>query len=162
MEKIKIEIKWGIIFVLVAIAWMSLEKLSGLHDTYIDKHPIYTNLFAIPAIAVYVLALSDKKKNYYGGQMTYKQGFISGLVITAVVFIINPLTQVIISKVITPDFFSNAIRYSVEHNLKTQQEAESYFNLKSYIIQGAIGTPIMGIVTSAIVAFFTRTRAGKN
>ena len=32
------------------------------------------------------------------------------------------------------------------------------FNLKNYIIQGLIGAPIMGILTTAIVAIFTRKK----
>lgn len=143
MKNTRIEIKWGVIFVIVALIWMLLEKLVGLHQEHIDKHPVYTNFFAIPAIAVYVVALLDKRKNFYGGSMTYKQGFVSGLIITAVVFIINPLTQFIVSTVITPEFFPNAIKYAVENNKMTQQEAESYFSLENYILQGAIGTPVM-------------------
>lgn len=37
----------------------------------------------------------------------------------------------------------------------TQEAAESYFNLKSYIQQVLVGTAVMGIVTTAIVALFT-------
>jgi phosphate/sulfate permease len=39
-----------------------------------------------------------------------------------------------------------------------QKEAEDWFNITSYIIQSFIGTPIMGIVTSAIVAFFVKSK----
>jgi hypothetical protein len=48
--KYKVEIKWGVIFFLMTLVWMFLEKIAGLHDQYIDKHPVYTNLIAIPAI----------------------------------------------------------------------------------------------------------------
>ncbi|MFN8257850.1 MAG: hypothetical protein U0W24_19290 [Bacteroidales bacterium] len=61
MKSIKIEIKWAIIFSVVALLWMVLEKLCGLHDKYIDYHLYLTNLFAIPAIVTMVLALKDKK-----------------------------------------------------------------------------------------------------
>ncbi len=62
MKNIKIEIKWAIIFSLVGLLWMVLEKLSGLHGTYIDYHLYLTNLFAIPAIIIMVMALKDKRK----------------------------------------------------------------------------------------------------
>ena len=71
MSKYKIEIKWAIIFLLMGLVWMVLEKAFGFHDVHIDKHPIYTNLVAIPAIAIFVFALLDKRKNYYNGSMTY-------------------------------------------------------------------------------------------
>ena len=70
MSKYKIELKWGIIFTLMMLVWMVLEKIAGLHDEHIDKHAIYTNFVAIPAIIVYVLALLDKRKGYYNGTMT--------------------------------------------------------------------------------------------
>lgn len=84
------------------------------------------------------------------------QGFISGLIITIIVTVFSPLTQYIISTIITPDYFTNVINYSVSQGMMTQTEAEEYFNLKSYMIQVLIGTPIMGVVTAAIVAIFTR------
>lgn len=156
MNKFKIEIKWSIIFIIMMLLWMVMERIVGLHDVHIDKHAIYTNFVAIPAIIVYVLALLDKRKNFYDGKMTYMQGFISGIIISIIVTIFSPLTQYITSTIITPDYFANVINYSVSQGMMTQTEAEEYFNLKSYMIQVLIGTPIMGIVTAAIVAIFTR------
>jgi hypothetical protein len=40
----------------------------------------------------------------------------------------------------------------------TQEAAEQYFSLKNYIIQGLIGAPVMGLVTTLIVAIFTRKK----
>jgi len=159
MKKIKIEIKCAIIFVVMTLIWMFLEKLAGLHDEHIDKHSIYTNFIAIPAIAIYVFALLDKRKNFYKGAMTYKQGFISGLIITAIVTVLSPLTQYITSTIITPEYFPNMIRYSVETGKMTQQAAEDYFNLKNYLVEIVIGTPVMGVMTTAIVAIFTRKKS---
>lgn len=154
----KIEIKWALIFVVTALVWMTLEMLSGLHDTHIDKHAIYTNLFAIPAIAIYVFALREKRDSFYGGIMSYKQGFIAGLIITLIVTILSPVTQFITSTIITPDYFANVINYAVEQGEMTRDAAESYFNLKSYIIQGVIGAPVMGLLTTAVVAFFVKKK----
>lgn len=155
MKKITTEIKWALIFVAMTLAWMVLERLAGLHDTQIDKHPVFTNFIAIPAIVLYVLALLDKRKRDYNGVMSYKQGFISGLIITAIVTVLSPLTQTITSLLITPDYFRNVIEYTVRQGIKSQEEAEKYFSLGSYIIQGLIGAPVMGIITTAIVAVFT-------
>jgi len=71
MKKNKIEIKWAITFVVMILIWMFLEKMAGLQDEHIDKHSIYTNFIAIPAIAIYVFALLDKRKNFFKGAMTY-------------------------------------------------------------------------------------------
>ncbi len=158
MKNYQIEIKWGILFVVMTLVWMLIEKLTGLHDIHIDKHPTFSNFIAIPAIAIYVLALLDKKKNYYHGRMTYKQGFISGLVITAIVALISPLTQYISLTLITPHFFENAIQYAISKNIMTAEEANNEFNLKNYIVVGFIGSVVIGIITAAIVAIFTKSK----
>jgi len=156
MGKFKTEIKWGIIFVIMSLAWMLLERLTGLHDENIDKHAIYTNFIAIPAIVIYVFALLDKQKNDYNGVMNYKQGFLSGLLITLVVTLFVPLTQYITLNIITPDFFPNMIEHVTQNDIMTREAAENYFNTKSYMMQGLIGAPVMGIVTTAVVALFTK------
>jgi hypothetical protein len=158
LKNYKIEIKWAFIFAGMILFWMLIERIAGLHSTHIDMHPIFTNFIAIPAIAVYVFALLDKRKNFYNGSMTYLQGFISGLVITVIVTILSPLIQIITSLVITPDFFQNAINNAVSTGKMEQGAAEKYFNLSSYILQGLIGTPVMGIITTAVVAIFTKRK----
>jgi hypothetical protein len=144
MKNIRIEFKWALLFSLMGLLWMVLEKLTGLHDRYIDYHPYLTNLFAIPAIVVMVMALNDKKRNFYNQEMGYVQGFVSGL---------------ILSVVITPEYFSNAIQRSVEiGNFNSTAEAEANFNYPNYAIQGAIGALVMGILTTAVAMIFIRTK----
>lgn len=158
MKKFAIEIKWGIIFTIVALLWMFLEKQLGWHDELIAKQAIYTNFFGIIAIIVYVLAIRDKKKNFYQGDMTWTQGFISGMVVSVVVAILSPLAQYISLEVISPEYFPNVIDYAVENGKMTRENAEAYFNLKSYIIQSFFFSLVVGIVTSAIIALFLRSR----
>lgn len=162
MKNIKIEFKWAIIFSLVGLLWMVLEEISGLHGKYIDYHLYLTNLFAIPAIIVMAMALKDKKKNFYDGQMNYKQGLISGIILSVIIALISPLTQWITSYVITPEYFPNVIKRSVEIGyFKTTAEAEANFNYLNYAKQGAISALIMGVVTTAIAMIFIRTKTNK-
>jgi hypothetical protein len=158
MKQFSIEIKWAVIFFIAGLLWMLLERLVGLHDEHIDKHATYTNLFAIVAIALYVFALLEKRKKYYGGKMTYKQGVITGLIMTAIITLLTPLSQYLTSTVITPEYFSNVIRYAVDSGALTQQAAEEYFNMKSYMLQSLIFAPVVGVVTTLIVALFTRKK----
>lgn len=159
MKKYSIEIKWAFIFIAMSLLWMVLEKLAGLHSTHIDKHMYLTNLYAIPAIIVMVLALKYKKKNYYGGQMSYKQGFISGFIISVMIALFSPLMQWVISYVITPEYFPNVIEYSLKTGYhKTREAAEAYFNYKNYAVQSTIASLVMGVVTTAIAMIFIRTR----
>ncbi len=159
MKKFSIEIKWAFIFLGFTLLWMLGEKLTGLHDVNIAQHPTYTNLIAIPAILIYVFALLDKRKIFYNGIMNYKEGFITGLIITVIITLFTPLTQYITSTFITPDYFQNAINYSVENGLMDKDKAEAYFNMKSFMTQAPIGALIMGILTAAIVALFTKKSA---
>lgn len=54
------------------------------------------------------------------------------------------------------------VNYVIEHGEMSRESAEAYFNLKNYILQSVMGTLIMGIVSSAIVAFFTKKKALNN
>ncbi len=155
MKNFALEIKWAIVFFLIGLAWMYMEKASGWHDVEIENHVFYTMFFAIPAIAVYVVALLDKRKNFYNGIMTYGQGFKSGILITLFVALLSPLSQFITSTYISPDYFNNVINYSVSSGAMTQEAAEAQFNLNTYLINAVVGALIMGLLTSAIVAIFT-------
>jgi hypothetical protein len=137
MQRYKTELKWAAIFVAMMLLWMCLERLGGFHDERIALHPYVTNFIAIPA-------------------MSYGQGFLSGALITLFVTIATPLTQYVTSTIITPHFFENAIRFAVENGKMTQEAAEEYFSLRNYLVQATIGAPIMGLITSAIVALFAR------
>ncbi len=158
MKKVAIEIKWGIVFFAVNLVWVVLEKAVGLHDTYVDKQLIYTNLFAIPAVLVYVLALIDKRKNAYNNKMSWLQGFISGLIISLVVAVLSPVTQILAQHYLSPEYFENIIAYNVKAGHMSRIEAEGYFNLNSYIYMSMRSALVMGAVTSAIVALFVRKK----
>ncbi|HRY33252.1 MAG TPA: DUF4199 domain-containing protein [Bacteroidales bacterium] len=162
MKNIFTEIKWAVIFMVMLLLWMLLEKVAGLHDTHIDKHQYLTMLFIIPAILVYVLAIRDKKKRDFQGQINFKQAFVSGVIITVIIALFSPLTQWIISFVITPSYFDNVIAYSVESGYHASlEEARDYFNYRNYAIQSIIWALVTGIVTSAVVAFFLKSKTGK-
>ncbi|MCE7040134.1 DUF4199 domain-containing protein [Dyadobacter sp. CY312] len=159
MEKYYTEIKWAFIFIVTSLLWMVLEKVTGLHSNHIDKQQYLTMGFMVPAIWIYVLALKDKKKKDYRGRMTFKQGFISGLIISVIVALFSPLTQWITTYVITPEFFPNVIEYSLKTGYhKTRAEAEAFFNFENYAKQGLVGAIGMGIVTSLVVAFFVKSK----
>ena len=158
MKKFQTEIKWGLIFILSGLVWMVMEKSLGWHDELLEQHATYTMFYAPIAIALYVMALRDKKKTFYHGKMTYLQGLISGLLLTLVVVILTPLSQYISHEFISPDYFPNIIRLTVEKGQMALEEAEMHFSLMSYIQQSLIFAAFMGVLTSAIVALFTRSK----
>ena len=156
MKKFKIEIKWGVIFTIVTLLWLLFERLMGWHGENIDEHASMTIWFAVPAILVYLLALLDKRKNDLDGAMTWLQGLMTGFYITLVVVALSPFAQLFIHNVITPEYFQNMIDYAVSSSNMERGEAEEYFSIGNYIKQGLIGSFFMGVVTSAVVAIFTR------
>jgi hypothetical protein len=118
-----------------------------------------TNLFAIPAVWMMVLALKEKKRKVFNGQMSYLQGLISGTVLSLFIALLSPLSQWITSYVISPEYFPNVIKRSVEIGyFKTIEEAEAQFNYKNYAQQGAIWGFLMGIITTAIAMIFIRRK----
>lgn len=153
MKNLKVELKWALIFMVTLLAWMLLERIAGLHDRYIEQQQYLTMLFIVPAVYVYFEALRDKKRGTYGGQMTYWQGFKSGVIISVIIAACSPLTQWLVSYVVTPSYFANVIDYSVKTGYyKTVEEAQAYFNYRNYAIQSVVWALAMGVATTAVVA----------
>jgi hypothetical protein len=162
MGKVKIEIKWALIFSVVTILWMGFERLMGWHGANIEQHATMTNLFAIVAILLYALALLDKRNNYYHGIMSWKQGFISGCILSVFIALLAPVALYISITLVSPEYFPNIIAYSVDTGVQTQAEAEANFNLSNYTLQSSIFALIVGIVTSAVVAIFVKRSPSGN
>lgn len=158
MRDYQIEIKWGVIFFTASLLWMYFEKLMGWHDMLIDKHAIYTNFFGLIAIAIYLFAIHDKRKIFFNGKMSWRQGFVSGVILSIVIALLSPIGQLITHSLISPEYFENAIESSVERNAMKREDAEAYFNLSSYIVQSIAGALMMGVVTSAVVALILRKK----
>lgn len=152
MKNRQLEIRWGIYFILMQLGWMFLEKSLGYHDARIAEHASFSMWVMVPSLLMYFFALHFKWIKDYGGKMSYKQGLISGLVVTAVVTVLTPLSQTINSLLISPEYFPNVIAYTVASGAMTQAAAEAYFNLTSYILQSTLFAPAAGIVTSLIMA----------
>ncbi|WP_300675105.1 DUF4199 domain-containing protein [Soonwooa sp.] len=163
MKRITIEIKWAILFSIMTLVWSFLEKQVGLHDKYIDYQTYLTNLYAIPATLMMLFALLDKKKNFYKGQMSFKQGVTSGIILSVFIAFLAPFVQWVISFVISPDFFKNAIQNSLNHGYyRTFNEAKAQYNFANYVRQGTFGALALGVVTSAILMIFLQTKTTKN
>ena len=153
-----LELKWAVLYTLFLLVWMIFERLMGWHDVLIEKHHLYTLLFYFPAIAIYFIALTDKRNNFYGGIISYKNAFVSGLILTAFITIFAAPAQYIISTYITPDYFSNIQKYAVLSGKATLEEAQEFFSLKSYIIQSVAGSLFFGIVITSIVSLFVKRK----
>lgn len=159
MKSIKIELKWAIIFTIMSMLWILLERFTGLHDEHIENHPVFTNLYAIPAVIIYMLALRDKKYNFYKGNISYKQIFISGLILSFMIGLLAPLSTFLSVEYLSPNYFDNAIEMSVNLKKMTPLEANEYFSTPYYMLQSLISAPIMGIITTMVVGIFMRSKS---
>ncbi|MGV8994356.1 MAG: DUF4199 domain-containing protein [Flavobacterium sp.] len=158
MSKYKIEIKWAFIYTIVSLAWMVFEKEMGWHDVEISKHPIYSSLFSFIGIIIYYFALREKKIVTYNNTIHWKEAFISGALLSVFVAVLGIAVFYLTVNVISPDFFRNMINYAVSAKIYTLEQAESYFNTQSYLLQTVAGTLSMGIVTSAVISYFIQTK----
>ena len=159
MSKYRIEIKWAFIYAIISLAWMVFEKEMGWHDVNISKHPIYSSLFSFIAIIIYYFALREKKIVSYNNSIHWKEAFVSGTVLSIFVAILSVPVFYLTINVISPTFFSNMINYAVTSKIYTLQQAETYFNTESYLLQNVVGTLSMGIVTSAVISYFIKTKS---
>lgn len=158
MKKFAIEIKWALIFILLFLAWMTLEKEMGYHDINIKWQPVFNLLFIFPTFILYVLALLEKKKKYYQDQMSWKQGMITAIIISFIIVFLSPITQFIIHEIISPDFLNNTINYTVSQKKLTLTQAKEYTTLTSSIWKNISDGLSFGVVIGAIVAYLIQSK----
>ncbi len=147
----KLELKWGAIFAAMQLVWITLEFLFGFHDKNISWHPIVTNFVAIPSIIIMVLAIREKRA-FQNGRITFGNAFLCGLGISIVVAVFSVLVQTIFFRLINPNFFASMIKYATENGKATLDAAQANFTFNNYLMLGALGSIIMGTITSLVIA----------
>jgi hypothetical protein len=115
-------------------------------------------LFVFPAVLFFFQAIKEKKKYDYNNSMTFRQGFVCGIILSFIISLLNPLAQFVIYKSITPHFFETIIAYKIKNGYLTLENAKVYFNLKTYIIESTFIGLSKGIITGAIVSMFIRNK----
>jgi hypothetical protein len=154
MKNYRVELKWSFIYIFMTLIWALIGKLLGFHAGRIANNLIFNILIIIPSFITYLLATLEKRNLYYQGTMTYRQGLISGLILTVLVTILGPLTPLISIGLISPELFENLIQFAVSSKLMSKTEAVKQFNTPTFIIQGLIAAPIFGLIFSLITAAF--------
>jgi hypothetical protein len=158
MKKFNIEIKWSLIFSAMALVWALIGKAFNFDDSAIQHNQLFNTLILIPAFIIYLLEAFAKRKNYYHGTISYKQALVSGLMLSVFVAILGVITTLITVTVISPDLFSNSIRYVTENGLMSEEDARNQFSLGMFLITGFIAAPITGLIFSLITSAIVRTR----
>ena len=164
MTNFRIEVRFGVLYSLLMLLWLSLEFMIGLQDKYIPLHP-YINILSfiiIPAVCIR-LGLNDKLEAQ-DGKLTFRQAFTTAFLIIFFASILSIPCQIVFHKLINPDFFDDMTQYAIKHadNLKldvsqARRDAEMYFNLTSYIIQSGLLTLVFGTIISLFAAWRRNT-----
>lgn len=148
----RIEMKWGLIFSAVSLVWALIGKAFAFDSDRIEYNQVFNTLILIPAVVVYWLAAIDKRNNFYGGHISFKKSFISGMMVTLFISLFGILTTLIATKLISPQLFDNLIAYTTANNLMTRLEAINQFSLTTYIVTGILAGPVTGLVFSVLVS----------
>jgi hypothetical protein len=149
--------KWAVIHTLMFLAWTLMERLAGFHSTRLEQQPVFGALIMIPSLIIYALALLDLKRKRYAGRLTWKQGFIGGCLFTVFIVVLSPVNQMLVTYVISPDFFTNMTAYTVAQGILTPAQAAQQFSLGNYIVTSVIAGLVIGMVFSAATALFARS-----
>jgi hypothetical protein len=153
----KIEIKWAFIFSGMFLSWMIIEDVLGFHSRRLEMQQLVTGCILIPSFLIYILALKNKQRNDYGN-ITYKKNFVSGVWLTLFIVALSPINQIITSNIISPQYFSNLINYTVSKGLMEREQALHQFNDGTYIIQSVIGGLLTGLLFTSCISLFIRPK----
>lgn len=158
MRAIATEIKFSVIYVLAATGWAIGEYLFGFHTTRKDQHETITWFFFLPAFLIFLWALRAKRASL-GGSISFRQGFFSGLIMTGLAVALSPLAMPVYFKLINPGFFEDFRQYAVAKGMMSPAGAAAYFNYGNYMLQGAIGNLLLGVLFSLLAALIVRRKA---
>lgn len=159
MRKFGIEFKWAIRFIFIYLAWAMGEKVAGVYTVHTEYFALSSVLFYLFAIIIYIAALREKKRKVFNDVIDFKQATVSGIYMTAFIAVLIPFAQIIIYKAIAPHFLSMQIEKSIAAG---NTHAAELLSLQSIIVQTIFFMLSIGVVYSAIVAYFLQTKNKKN
>lgn len=153
MNKYAIEIKWSIIFAVVYLLWLYVEKFLGFHSLKAVQEPIFNLLFIPISVLIIFLGIKEKKKVVHQNTMEWKEGFASGIILSLLVSVTTTLVVYVFFTTISPDFFELAIAQT-----KKTEAAKLSFNLPTFIKNNIFDKLSFGVVIAAIMSFVLKTK----
>lgn len=153
MNKYAIEIKWSIIFAVVYLFWLYVEKFLGFHSLKAVQEPIFNLLFTPISVLLIFLCIKEKKKVVHQNTMGWKEGFASGIILSLLLSVTTTLVVYVFFTTISPNFFELAIEQT-----KKTETAKLSFNLPSFIKNNIFDKLSFGVVIAAFVSFALKTK----
>lgn len=155
----KYELRWAVIITILSLLWNAFEYEMGWHDNGIASHKYYTFLFLIILTLCYYLFYLDKRANRYKKRFKFRHGFYSGLSLTILVALFSIPAQLLVHKLITPDYIDHAKDYAVQSGEMSSQQANNRFNITNFVLFFPIVYMIYGVVASFVLSLLLRKKS---
>lgn len=158
MKQFSIEFKWAFNFFIASMLWLMLEKTLGYHDEKIQYQPLFSLLFGLVTIGIYILALREKKQNFYQNQMNWREGFVCGLTLSLVIALFTTMIEYTKHHVVSPYYLETMQKIIVEQKKMTLENAENFFTFSNTLSQSIFYVISFGAVMSAIISLAIKSK----
>ena len=153
MDKYKIEVKWSLIFAITYFLWLLIEKYLGFHSQKALQEPLFNLIFAFILLILYFFALKNKKEVVFNNQISWKESFASGLILSLLATVTTTFVVYVVFTYVSPHYFETAISLS-----KNKEFAEYNYNLPTFIKNNIFDKLSFGVVFTACISFFIKTK----
>ncbi len=156
----------GFVIGLVNLTWLYVAYFLGLHTSGIAVFQVFMLFWLLINIAAYVFALRALKRQ--NPSLSYFGGLVAGTIASLASAVCAVIAQIGYYKVVNPtwpEFMAQSAReYFESQGLSASKvqaqvdQARASFTLTNYAIQSAVAAIVLGVVLSAIIMIFLRTK----
>lgn len=163
----KIAMRWGLYIGLANLIWLYVAYYLGLHTSGIMVFQVFMLVWFLLTLTGFVLALRAVKRQQ--PSLSYLGGVGAGAVAAAVSALVAIVMQVGYYKVVHPEWPEVMAKQTREHftaegmspaevDHRVEQSRDT-FTLTNYAVASAITALVTGVVLSAIIMVFLRSRS---
>lgn len=151
MKKISLELKWALILGIVHLFFILIDRLFGIYEFESISKIVFSGIpFTISSIYSFTFALFNIKSRRLLSEMTYKDGFKSGTIITLLFLLLLPIIHSL-AYLANPNYFSDAIQYAIINNKLTLEQAQFQYSFTFYLITNIITSTFSGLLMSSLI-----------
>ena len=158
MNKVRTEIKWGIILPVAMLLLMCIQYFTGLQSAEHNKTggivDFIFGIIIIPVI-VYYLGIREKRDKDNNGRISWGDGVLTGFTIAMIAVPFSVIGLYFFLEVINPQYFQTLIDLSLDKGYPLKI-VEKQYNLESYLMMTAGSTLFGGVVISLLIALILR------
>lgn len=164
----KTEIKYGLIAGFSVCAWTLVEFALGFHTRHLEYGSFANQLSLLILIAAWFFMLRTKRDTDGRGALTFGQGLKAGAVASAVSAAIITVFSEVYNRVINPGWMQHAMEWETARLrtsgtseaeialLRKNFEAMAHAPIGERLLHGFIGTAVMSLIITAIIAVMIR------